>query len=315
MNYPSVIDSFVAKNDNSNDVMAVDINELQVAIVSLENKVGISGSAVTTSLDYLIKLAADPGHTHTVYELLANKSLNVTTDGASDTKYPSVKSVKTYVDTMVAGLLDYRGAYDASGNTYPASGGSGAAGAVMKGDLWIVSVAGTLGGKTIHIGDYIIAIIDTPGQTDANWDTLDTNLGYTPENIANKVTAISVSSTDTQYPTAKLVYDQLALKVAKDGSATTGNLMQFDASGNAHDYGWSPALFAPVRTIKSGTFASGSTTYVMTDASVDVNTIVDVYAQATPIGGWSVSSGSGSFTITSTKTETSNVAFKYILNK
>jgi hypothetical protein len=33
----------------------------------------------------------------------ANKSTNVATDGASDTKYPSVKSVKTYVDTQVAG--------------------------------------------------------------------------------------------------------------------------------------------------------------------------------------------------------------------
>ncbi|MEZ7499442.1 hypothetical protein QO200_11925, partial [Flavobacterium sp. Arc3] len=31
-------------------------------------------------------------------ENLANKSINVTTDGASDTKYASVKSIKTYVD-------------------------------------------------------------------------------------------------------------------------------------------------------------------------------------------------------------------------
>lgn len=31
-------------------------------------------------------------------EDLTNKSTNVTTDGASDTKYPSVKAVKTYVD-------------------------------------------------------------------------------------------------------------------------------------------------------------------------------------------------------------------------
>ena len=37
-------------------------------------------------------------------------------------------------------------------------------------------------------------------------------LGYTPENQANKVTSISSSSTDTQYPSAKLVYDQLQLK-------------------------------------------------------------------------------------------------------
>lgn len=32
-------------------------------------------------------------------ELLVNKSTNVATDGASDAKYPSVKAVKTYVDT------------------------------------------------------------------------------------------------------------------------------------------------------------------------------------------------------------------------
>ena len=37
-------------------------------------------------------------------ELLANKSTNVTTDGASDTKYPSVKAVKTYVDANVGGI-------------------------------------------------------------------------------------------------------------------------------------------------------------------------------------------------------------------
>lgn len=34
-------------------------------------------------------------------------------------------------------------------------------------------------------------------------------LGYTPENINNKVTSLSSSSTDTQYPSAKLVYDEL----------------------------------------------------------------------------------------------------------
>lgn len=40
-------------------------------------------------------LAAPLGYTP---EDVANKSTNVTTDGTSDTKYPSVKSVKTYVD-------------------------------------------------------------------------------------------------------------------------------------------------------------------------------------------------------------------------
>ena len=34
-------------------------------------------------------------------------------------------------------------------------------------------------------------------------------LGYTPENINNKVTSLSSSNTDTQYPSAKLVYNEL----------------------------------------------------------------------------------------------------------
>lgn len=40
------------------------------------------------------------------------------------------------------------------------------------------------------------------------------------ENTSNKVTSISSSSTDTQYPSAKLLYDQLALK---QGELTAGN--------------------------------------------------------------------------------------------
>src|ERR1035437_6965172 len=145
-------------------------------------------------------------------ENVANKSTNVTTDGASDTKYPSVKAVKTYADGLVVGLLDYRGGYDASVNTYPAAGGSGTAGAVMKGDMWVISVAGTLGGVAIQIGDSIIANVDTPGQTAGNWNTLNSNISYVPEDQANKVTSISGASTDVQYPSAKLLYDQLALK-------------------------------------------------------------------------------------------------------
>lgn len=39
-----------------------------------------------------------------------------------------------------------------------------------------------------------------------------TALGYTPEDSANKILTISVSSTDTQYPSAKAVYDELVKK-------------------------------------------------------------------------------------------------------
>lgn len=157
-------------------------------------------------------------------ENVANKSTSVSTDGSSDTKYPSVKAVKDYADGLVSGLLDYRGGYDASGNTYPTTGGSGTAGAVMKGDLWIISVAGSLGGTAVQIGDSVIANTDTPGQTAGNWNILNGNISYVPEDVANKVTSISGSSTDTQYPSAKLVYDQLALKSPLASPTFTGTV-------------------------------------------------------------------------------------------
>lgn len=63
------------------------------------------------------------------------------------------------------------------------------------------------------------------------------------EDKSNKVTSISSSSTDSQYPSAKLVYDQLALKaattsvttglalkVAKAGDTMTGNLTMSNGS-------------------------------------------------------------------------------------
>jgi hypothetical protein len=160
------------------------------------------------------------------YELLTNKSTNVTTDGASDTKYPSVKSVKTYVDSAVAGLLDYRGSYDASGNVWPTTGGSGTAGAILKGDTWFISVIGILGSVAIQIGDAISALVDTPGSTASNWNTLNTNLSYAPEDVSNKSTSVTTDgASDTKYPSAKAVKTYADLKLPLTGGTMTGNIV------------------------------------------------------------------------------------------
>ena len=146
----------------------------------------------------------------TTKEDLSNKVTNFGT--INDTLYPTVKAVNDAITTAVIGLLDYRGSYDASTNLFPATGGSGLAGAILKGDFWICSVTGTLGGTVVTPGDLIIALVDTPAQTASNWDLIEHDLSYVPENITNKVTSISGTSTDVQYPSAKLLYDQLALK-------------------------------------------------------------------------------------------------------
>lgn len=61
----------------------------------------------------------------------------------------------------------------------------------------------------------------------------------------------------------------------------------------------------------TGTFTSGGITYQVTDAFITANTLVVISPTQTKVGTWTVSSASGSFTITSTATETSNVSFDW----
>lgn len=158
-------------------------------------------------------------------ENVANKSTSVSTDGTSDTKYPSVKAIKDYADSLVAGLLDYRGGYDASVNTFPTSGGSGTAGAISKGDMFIISIAGTLGGTAVQVGDSLIASVDTPAQTASNWNILNSNITYVPEDIANKDTDVTLSlNSDTKYPTQKAVKTYVDLRELSSNKSTATTL-------------------------------------------------------------------------------------------
>ena len=154
--------------------------------LSLPNIFTISGSPVTT--------------TGTLAASLANQAANQIfagpASGGSSTPgfralvaadIPDISSVyatKAYADGLVVGLLDDRGNFDASSNTFPAAGGSGSGGAVLKGDLWTISVAGTLGGTAVTPGDIVRALTDSPGQTASNWAVSETNLGYTALNAA-----------------------------------------------------------------------------------------------------------------------------------
>lgn len=137
-------------------------------------------------------------------EDVARKATNFAT--VNDSLYPTVAAVKAYADALVVGLIDDRGNFDASGNVFPSSGGSGTAGAILKGDLWLISVAGTLGGVSVAVGDQVRALADTPGQTAGNWAISEANIGYVPENVANKATSFSTVN-NTLYPTTQAVSD------------------------------------------------------------------------------------------------------------
>lgn len=65
MAYPLSIDSFSTKA-NGDVIDASHVNDLQTSVVALETKVGITGSAVTASVDYKLTspLSISPGHKH-----------------------------------------------------------------------------------------------------------------------------------------------------------------------------------------------------------------------------------------------------------
>ncbi len=120
------------------------------------------------------------------YQTLSNLDTDSSLSSNSDTLYSSQKATKTYVDASVTGLLNDRGNWDASVNLFPSAGGSGVGGDIMKGDIWYVSVDGTLGGTSVVVGNNFRAVVDSPGQVSSNWNILNMGLGYIPENIANK---------------------------------------------------------------------------------------------------------------------------------
>jgi len=172
-------------------------NEVQIAIDIIAANLSGTNTGDETNGTILTKIGYTP-------ENDANKATDFST--LNNTKYPTTQAVKTLVDASVVGLFDDRGQYNASSNLFPSTGGSGSAGAILKGDIWLISVAGTLGGVAVAIGDQVRALVDTPGQTASNWAISEANIGYVPENVANKDTDASLTAnSDTKYASQKAV--------------------------------------------------------------------------------------------------------------
>lgn len=69
----------------------------------------------------------------------------------------------------ITNVIRDMGDYNASGNTFPITGGSGIIGGIMKGDEFTFTTAGTFGGYVYPIGTIARAKVDTPGQIITNW--------------------------------------------------------------------------------------------------------------------------------------------------
>ena len=123
-------------------------------------------------------------------------------------------AAEAYADGLVVGVFRPVGNHDASTGSYPASGtGSGTSGAIKRGDTYLISVAGTLGGYSYDVGDSIFAQVNNPGTTSANWGDFEHNTQQATESlrgtatIANASEAADENSTgDTKFITPKKLW-------------------------------------------------------------------------------------------------------------
>ncbi len=92
-----------------------------------------------------------------------------------DTALATSGAIVAYVGAAITALGTLVGDWDASTTNFPTVG-SGTAGAVVKGDYYYITVAGTMGTGTVaNIGDILYAKQNAPGQTDANWFIVESN--------------------------------------------------------------------------------------------------------------------------------------------
>lgn len=223
-------------------------------------------------------------------ENIVNKSVNVLTDSTSDVKYPSAKAVATYADSILVGLLQDMGNYNASTNLFPATGGSGAAGAVNKGDLWYISTGGTLSGTAVLVGYSIRALINVPGQTGANWAISNVGLGFVPENVTNKSTdGTLIGNSDTLYPSQKAVKTYVDGKVFSGGGSSLKTfLANISSSENVLTFSnvYNTLGFAPVPntylsilgrySILDGSFTNTTTKVFVNNPNFDLKSVIRV---------------------------------------
>lgn len=113
---------------------------------------------------------------------------------------------KAYAEHLVVGLWDDRGNYNAGSNIFPANGGSGAGGMVLKGDVWTINGPGSLGGVQVTLRQTVRALNDAPGQDATKWAIALANTDL-DDAITSGVTG--------RAPSQRAVFDALAQKANK----------------------------------------------------------------------------------------------------
>ena len=221
----------------------------------------VLGAATATSVNKVALTAPASAATLTLADgsTLATSganSITFTSTGATNVTLPTSGTLATesYVSSAVAGLLDYKGAYNAATNSPDLDT---APSGVLKGDMYTVTAAGTFFTAALEIGDAIIAEVDA-ASTEADWTILQKNL-LSPLN-ADTVTVADAADDTTTFP---------LLGTAATGALTpaTDSSLSYNAStGALTATSFVGALTGNAATVTGFTPASGSLVLAGADA-------------------------------------------------
>jgi hypothetical protein len=110
MAYPTDIDVFPTRVDNVDAALAGDINDKAAAIVALETKLGIDGSAITSTIDYFLKHSSGAFRTHT-HDGTSDDGANIPLTSLVDYPFKSGDWIISTVTTARTGWTNVTATY------------------------------------------------------------------------------------------------------------------------------------------------------------------------------------------------------------
>jgi hypothetical protein len=208
---------------------------------------------------------------------------STTLTGADNTNLATAGAIKTYIDNTIAGLGTLQGGFDANAATNFPSGSS-------QGDYWYVTVAGTVQGINLDIGDVLIANINSASTTNpADWTFLETNreqANATTLGVVRLATTAEVNAgTENQ---AVVVPSTLSARTATEtrtGLAEIATQAETDAGTDDNRIVTPLKLATYVGNALSQNYAvsignGSSTSYTITHSLASLDVVVEVFANS-----------------------------------